>query len=259
MEKNITESIIEDDSDNYLEIDIINFNYTNTIGKVLSKQKKELYYIENIFQEVWGKRMTHIKRINEIHIHGEIQEGSAIGVNDLTQINISAIGSAEEAQNYVKQHIVDTYDDKRIDRTKNIINQSNFIIIFGCSLGDTDEIWWEHIIESMRTHQTQKVILHDFDENRSQDPRYAQSFNKENEITRKKLMKYTPSDPRYGDEIQKGIRKRIYPVINGELFSEKNSFLKGLMQKELEEEKQKEATKKDLIDRYTVHKRISQF
>ncbi|EAC9021761.1 TPA: AbiH family protein [Listeria monocytogenes] len=215
-----------------LEIDIINFNYTNTLGYILDRSVDIQENIIKTFQEAWGNKINYVK-INEIHIHGEIQEGSAIGVNDLTQINMEAIGDAEEAQNYVKQHIVNSYDDKRIDRAKLIIDQCDFIIIFGCSLGSTDKIWWEYIIQSMERDQIKNIILHDYDKSRHQNVRYAQLFNRENEISRNKLMKFTPEPLKHNIEEQNKIKRRIFPVINGELFTRKNSQIEEFVTKGL--------------------------
>ncbi|EAD7915267.1 hypothetical protein EDX87_14660 [Listeria monocytogenes] len=214
--KNINEVIekIDNTRNRALEIDIINFNYTNTFESTFKNQEKLLTYIKETFNHVWGTFNETIK-LSTTHIHGEIQEGSAIGVNDLTQINENTLGH-DVAINYVKQNIVNTYDIKRIDRTKNIINQSDFIIFFGCSLGSTDKMWWEHVIKAMEFDRSKNIIIHDYDTKREQNPRIPKRFRQENDITKNKLMQYSPFSDEY---LVSNIKDRIYPILNGNLFS----------------------------------------
>jgi hypothetical protein len=119
-------------------INIITFNYTRTIEKIIGDNQNTLTI---------GNRSgvkTILQRVD--HIHGFTDDRMVMGVNDITQIGnksfhknqdiIDAI--VKDNCNQALKHTIDDY-------CRQLIAKANMICIFGSSLGETDNMWWEQI------------------------------------------------------------------------------------------------------------------
>jgi len=124
-------------------IDIITFNYTQSIEKILKNPKFKL--------EIGNHDGVPIVLNGLEHIHGFTDNRMIMGVNDISQIKNEYFhyndevleGLVKPRCNSIQRHNVDS------DCVQKISN-SNLICIFGSSLGETDNFWWELICEQLR-------------------------------------------------------------------------------------------------------------
>ncbi|MCD7939274.1 MAG: bacteriophage abortive infection AbiH family protein [Bacteroides intestinalis] len=125
-------------------IDIITFNYTSTIEKLLGYQNKQL--------SLGNNRFGHPVYVNSIkHIHGTVNEHMLLGVNDISQISNESLKDNSRLQNIIMKPQTNRMLKGLIDsQCENIIRSSNLICLFGLSLGDTDNIWWELIGKQLK-------------------------------------------------------------------------------------------------------------
>ena len=124
-----------------------------------------IFNYTKLFNEIFNYWKTNIKQTKvvanaPIHIHGFCQEEVLLGVNDVSQIH-SSFGEDE----IIKTMMVKTYANKfsssrRFEDAEQIIKDTNLFIIFGMSLGDSDKIWWEKIIENLELNKANKVIIY---------------------------------------------------------------------------------------------------
>lgn len=147
------------------DINIMTLNYTNIIETILDNN------FENV--EIGSHHQNIPIKIRGIeHIHGYIDDRMILGVNDITQIKKSDFHSNQEVIealiktncNKAQKHTVD-------DLCKNQVETASLICIFGSSIGDTDNYWWE-LIGKQLTRGCQLII-----------------FTKGEEVTRRRLYK----------------------------------------------------------------------
>ena len=124
---------------NHWNVDIFTLNYTRSIEKIIGDKKNtRLGHHPN------GGLFVTLRGIE--HIHGYVDERMVLGVNDVSQLknkkfhnNIDVLEAiVKEKCNKAYRHTIDIQFDTKI-------KQANLICIFGSSIGDTDNMWWELI------------------------------------------------------------------------------------------------------------------
>lgn len=132
-------------------IDIITFNYTRSIEKLLA---------ENFNNLILGQHhRDNIILNNVFHIHGDLNN-MVLGINDITQLkNIDFQKNKKILKAFIKEnnnkrqgHTVDEILDTKI-------SQANIICVFGSSIGETDKIWWEKIGQRLLKEEQCKLII----------------------------------------------------------------------------------------------------
>jgi uncharacterized protein YeeX (DUF496 family) len=128
-------------------INIINFNYSTTIERLLDFQARE--------RLVLGKTTYgyQIYLSNIRHIHGTANEGGTIilGVNDPSQIeNESFRTDINLSDILVKPQSIRGIRNGVDADCSSLLQKANMICIFGSSIGETDKIWWELLGEQLK-------------------------------------------------------------------------------------------------------------
>lgn len=113
-------------------IDIVTFNYTYTLEKLLG----------NKFPiEISG---YHIRRPR--HIHGVLDDTILMGVNDNSQLANDSFRYDENLQDIIVKPIAnDAMRNLSNVEVEKLIKEANLIILYGLSLGETDRKWWNLI------------------------------------------------------------------------------------------------------------------
>lgn len=133
-------------------INIINFNYTNTIEKILDAYRTTPN-VKNIVGNV-----TSINQV--LHIHSRLGDDSAIlvGVNDSSQIyNEKFRTNLDVLDILVKPETNKMFGNGRIAQAKKMINQAQVIVLFGVSLGETDKMWWDLIGKKLQNKDVRLI------------------------------------------------------------------------------------------------------
>lgn len=128
-------------------IKIITFNYTSTLEKLFKVNDRVLG--DNIDDPPIE------------HINGDLRSKRLIlGVNDQSQINNSLLRTSEKIRNrYIKQECYETYDDKIYLTCASWINKADIICIYGMSIGQTDNIWWQKILRNIVDKKSILIIF----------------------------------------------------------------------------------------------------
>lgn len=189
----------------YHTIDIISFNYTATIEKLL-KIGSEPLEIGRAFYN------SNIKSIlnNIIHIHGSVDD-PILGVNDKTQIANENLREDIRVQNYlIKPLMNQSLRHLNDNKTKEIINNSHLICLYGLSLGDTDKTWWELI--GKRLLDGVMLILFVYDKDTKRIPA------RKNEIRRRDWQDKFMNIANIPKESFEKVRNRIMITFNSPIF-----------------------------------------
>jgi hypothetical protein len=188
-------------------INIITLNYTTSIEKILG---------DNLSNFEIGVHDQHqIIFRNIYHIHGYTDKRIVLGVNDISQIDKVDFHENEEILealiktkcNRVQRHNIDKICESNI-------NEANLICIFGSSIGDTDNYWWQLIGEQLRKNS--KIII--FSKGEDIKERFAHKAVREKRLIKKLFLNKT----NLSQEEKNQFEENIYVGINTRMFNIKS-------------------------------------
>lgn len=126
-------------------IDIITFNYTRTIERLL----------DNASKQVSGFQINM-----PVHVHGYFDERMILGVNDQSQIaNKELCKSTYATDALIKADCNHTYGVSHTNQCASLIANAQLLCCYGLSLGNTDKMWWKKICEELKKRGELIVIL----------------------------------------------------------------------------------------------------
>ena len=190
-------------------INIISFNYTHTIEKILDNKTGEVIRGKDENTGVPWQLGTII------HVHGTLDEGATIllGVNDPSQIANGDFAKNEEITDIlVKPHSNRVLKQEIDVRCRNLIKQADVIVLFGLSVGATDAIWWQEIMNRV-SHSSSMVIIYHFDRNLSIKPNRGQRLGAIERQVRENFLKQAGSKT-----LESVMREKILIGVNTEMF-----------------------------------------
>ena len=137
-------------------INVISFNYTSIIEKILEYDNKSIEIGDNEYNK-------RVMLDNIYHIHGTLDSYMVLGVNDSTQIKNKAF----KKNNDIKDKLIKPETNKQArnnidEKCKDIIKDSHIICLYGTSVGDTDKMWWELIVSQLRMRDDLKVVYFEY-------------------------------------------------------------------------------------------------
>lgn len=187
-------------------VDIVTFNYTTIIDRIIGEDKNVV--IGSHSRERYRVLLSGVE-----HIHGFVDKQMVLGVNDISQLKnekfqidediIEAI--VKEKCNNAHRHNIDVLFRKKI-------GQADLICIFGSSIGDTDNIWWEAIGNRLKRKPIPIIIFTKGEEVIS--PRNAYKNNR----TEREIRNYFLSKTNLNDVERQGIKGNIYVVLDSSMF-----------------------------------------
>lgn len=151
-------------------IDIITFNYTSTVewifrysGSVIPISKDAV--LRNI-----------------IHVHGTLDNMMAMGVNDSSQIlNTSFNTDLDIVEEFVKPEYNDACMNNKNADCESLIQNANIIVLYGTSLGKSDDKWWKLIGKRMESDAYPLIVYLPYDEKKdlSAEPNHLRRWTLE--------------------------------------------------------------------------------
>jgi hypothetical protein len=184
---------------------IITLNYTRSIEKILGSD------IQNTKIGMHsGQYLINLKGIE--HLHGYIDERMIMGVNDTSQIKNENFLNEDEIIEAIVKPICNSASKSTIDKKCiGLIGSADLICIFGCSIGDTDNMWWKLIGDQLK--RGLKVII----------------FTRGNEISKRRPYKRLPHERQIkkhfldktelSDYDKQSFSNNIYVALNTSMFS----------------------------------------
>lgn len=154
--RNEIDKIKSEYKDEEFRYQFISFNYTKVLDRIVLLAKKS----GAVSTHPSSKGITTKELIGNVHhIHGTIGMDMLVGVNDVNQIgNKDLRGNNDLLQSVVKQRMNQKSGNNRINDAGEIISNSHIICIYGMSLGETDGIWWDRLVEWVRSPQNRLII-----------------------------------------------------------------------------------------------------
>jgi hypothetical protein len=185
-------------------VDIFTFNYTTIIEKVIGSESIKVAFHPNATLHV---------RVNQVeHIHGYADARMVLGVNDLSQLkNIDFHNNDDVLEAIIKERCNKAHRHTIDNQFKEKILVADLICIFGSSIGDTDNVWWEQI--GQRLKKEIPIII--FTKAEEVVPR---RIAHKNNRTERKMRQYFFSKTKLTADEQLKVRENIYVAIDSLMF-----------------------------------------
>lgn len=187
---------------NDIELNVINFNYTSTVEIMMALHNERAMPPKKVtFHEV-------------IHVHQDLNTGILMGVNDVSQIANEGYGNEFDIRSMmVKPFINEMFAAGNDNQAKNVIINSNVIILFGTSFGETDEDWWKWIMTNI--YGSNKRIIYCPYENDSVRPTHETNVIRKIHYSKIKLAQRLGGNSL---QVVNDLYSKIYPIRNNHLF-----------------------------------------
>ena len=148
LSKNDINSIDRYINNRLIEINIITFNYTNSMEVLLDHST-----------------IPTRSSINApIHIHGSLDENVVLGVDNQEQLSELPYNLTRNGKRaFVKTYFNEDFDEEKVNKAIRVISSSNIICTYGFAMGETDKFWVDMIVnwlESTNGH----LVCYQYDE-----------------------------------------------------------------------------------------------
>lgn len=208
----------------------VNFNYTSTLDRLIALCQQR---IDPFSTHVGGSTRFSDLIDNPLHIHGTLSSGLILGVDADTQIkNLEMRKDADISNYFVKPSINKASGEKRTETCKKIIDQSQYICLYGLSCGATDQIWWKYILEWLKKGTSNRLVIYVHSDD-SRSPSAGRELRMIDNI-----KYFFKRQSLCSDEDFAKIRGRIAVVFNSNIFSLTNIAVRSDEQLLAEEKEQ---------------------
>lgn len=184
------------------EIDVVSFNYTKTLEKIIGW--------EGYPKKIESNSNVNIKLSSIIHIHGELND-LILGVNDVSQIDNSSLSNDEAIQDAIIKPSNNSINKNNRNSifTEKIFN-ANLICIFGSSLGATDKVWWKLIGDALLNECILIIFIKKSD--------IEELFNYKRGRIDRDIKESFLSQTSLETDLKKEVKDKIYIAVNTEIF-----------------------------------------
>ncbi len=135
-------------------ISTITLNYTDTFERLAFQEG------ENMSQCTDNK--INFKFNRPIHLHGTVDEGIVLGVNDEAQVSNKQLIKENSIRNrFIKTSTInDVYRTGYEEQAINAIDAAHLICVYGTSFGKTDTRIWNRIVSRVVKSNIQVILFH---------------------------------------------------------------------------------------------------
>lgn len=195
---------------NKINYSFVTFNYTDVLDNIIQRYQKNG---KQLLKHVAGSTNYNDVVASPLHIHGTLESGLILGVDCEAQITNNLLSNNPELADYiVKAKLNKELGEKRMDNFSKIIDESQYICLFGLSVGLTDQTWWKNIVNWLFKDSNRRLVIYkktgDF-----KDISAAQSLRRRNQ-NRIEFKKQSECS----DEVYERINGRIIVINNSPIF-----------------------------------------
>lgn len=189
------------------DINVMTFNYTNTLEKLLNIKQHSNRVEANLGNNKYLR--------NIIHVHGGLEDAIIIGVDNEEQIKDETFKSNDN----IKDLLIKIQSNHAMKFTKheiceNFIKESHLIIIYGTSLGYTDLRWWNLIGIELKKRDNLAIIQHLYQPN-AISPTRRQLLGGIERMHQNKLIEKMNIKQ---EEFSKRIANKLFFTVNSNIF-----------------------------------------
>lgn len=145
-------------------VSFICYNYTRTLDQCLAVLKEKNSIIGT--HKHGSQTLNHT--IGQIcHVHGTVEKDMVFGVNDESQILNVKLFDCDDGDLYksllIKRQANASYLENTDGKANQMLTNSKIIYVYGMSVGDTDNLWWDRICTWLAEDNTRHLILQKYE------------------------------------------------------------------------------------------------
>lgn len=149
LTRNVQNQIQEILKDGFVEYNYITFNYTKVLETIMTIQQRKNKVVDN----------------EPIHIHGDIDNDVVVGIDNIDQLKGTVYKISRRGQRaFVKPKFNDEYDRARVTKAKKLISDSSVICTYGFSMGDSDKMWIDILLDWLQKDPNHHLVVYQYDE-----------------------------------------------------------------------------------------------
>lgn len=195
-----------------LKYQFITYNYTGIIDKIISSVSNQ---IEPFSKHTYKGNVRQDSLCNALHIHGTLDEGIILALNDTSQINNEKLQNNADLKRFMVKSQINKEDGNFLtDDALKIIEYSLYICIFGMSIGDTDNMWWQAIIKWLLQNSNRRIVF--FVKDNTEIAKSKAAKMKYNRDKRKVLSQHSVE---LSDEDYEKIESQVIVILNSDIFN----------------------------------------
>lgn len=143
-----------------IKYQFISFNYTSTLDQIIEPAK-----LNKQFAAHKTPGLTYSDIVGSIlHLHGTLSDGLILALDNDKQIENPDLQTNTDLVDYmIKSRINDSLGELKIEAAKNIINASDYVFIYGMSLGATDAMWWNYLAKWLNEKSVRRLVLYAYE------------------------------------------------------------------------------------------------
>lgn len=148
-----------------VKINFINFNYTNTLDKLIDNYKENNSNSDTLISFYHNNIKYSMSIGHTLNIHGSLNDSFIIiGIDSISQIIDEYLKNDDSLNRYcVKSAINEYVGKKRVEaRFDGMINSSNIIYAYGLSFGKSDKSRWDLIVKWLKSDMNNKLIIYKY-------------------------------------------------------------------------------------------------
>lgn len=138
----------------------ISFNYTNILDSIVDLAKRTQFSTHSTSSHLYNDAVVGV-----IHLHGTLSGGMILGLDNEKQIGNSELQASLELTNYIiKPTVNEALGEGTVELVKERIDESDYVCVYGMSLGDTDRMWWQFLVDWLSKKSARKLVLYVYEE-----------------------------------------------------------------------------------------------
>lgn len=154
-----------------------------------------------------------------VHVHGSLEGVILLGVdNDSQIVNPELCKDEEFRYSYIKPVSNRELEARQDKAAEEMIQSSSIIVIYGMSIGDTDETWWEQIaywLNEGRNTEEHFLVVYSYDGTMNRNSA-KRTINNQKEI-RRKFVKTLEGDSNITEDDKKYVANHIFCALNTDI------------------------------------------
>lgn len=187
------------------QIRILAFNYTNILDNLIEKVTSP---VNNTFRS--NSNGCSIGSVE--HAHGTLEFALILGVSEESQLNIEY--KDENRKYLIKESLLSEVRENRNIKNDNLINWADMIIIFGTSIGATDNYIWNKIAKNS-IKKNIPILIHYYEANIELIQKLPRKIGQLYEKVENNFIEKSGIDDEKEIEV---LKSNIVPIISKKIF-----------------------------------------
>lgn len=191
----------------------VSFNYTKALDNIVKsvrciKQFGSHDALSNGITKTYDDKLGSV-----VHLHGTLSSELILGLDNVKQIDNSELQASRELTDYIiKKTVNEALGEGKTESARQLIYASNYVCVYGMSLGDTDLMWWRCLADWLNEKSSRRLVLYVYEE-ATTNPSASEKLRQQNRW-KDTFLKIARTKPEFYDKL----RSQIIVVLRSKIF-----------------------------------------